>query len=245
MIILILIFIYLVIDNKSENLDSTNLSNEAIQNIASIYAAKDTSVTFNNMRLTGTLNGKNINAVDISSNNINTTGSITFNGNLNIVNPSGNKFIINGIDFRDYVIGCTLSSVNTAVDKYKNGANGGSQHFTVGKWSFCDNADYGFNDVADNIIVNPGFGVVLWTNCNFNSDNNNTTEYAKIENRDVKPARCSFLNENSTRSIILETGDNTGAAANLYTKNSNLVKIENTSTKTFMNTVSCLEVYKL
>ena len=105
--------------------------------------------------------------------------------------------------------------------------------------------DFGFGDVADNIIVNPGFGVILWTNCDFNSDNNNTTEYAKIENRDVKPARCSFKNENSTASIILETVDNTGSAANLYTKNTNLVKIENTSTRSFMNTISSLEVYKL
>jgi hypothetical protein len=121
---------------------SSSLSIEAIQNINSVYNNKNMIIT--NLTATGNTNvGSNLNVSgniignklnvnsDISTNgnlttkgNISTDGSITFNGNLNIVNSAGNKFTINNIDFRDYIIGCILTSVNPTTQTYKNGANG-------------------------------------------------------------------------------------------------------------------------
>lgn len=253
-LVIFIIFIILTYRNQ-ENITSDSgktLSDEALQTIASVYNTQNMIVT--NLNSTGNtqLNSLNVNnttqlnSLNVNSNikakgNINVDGNITFNGNLNIVNPSGNKFIINGIDFRDYVIGCTLSSVNPNTTEYKYGANGGSQHFTIGKWSFCGIADSGFNDVADNIIVNPGFGVKLWTNCYFNSDNNNNTEYVTIENKDIKPARIGFHGT----IVVLETNQESGVSEGIYTHNTNLVTINNTSTTSLQNTISSLEVYKL
>ena len=68
-----------------------------------------------------------------------------------------------------------LTSINPSSDIYKAGANGGNTNYTIGKWSMCGPADSGFNDLANNIIINPGYGVKLWTNCEFKSDNSNET----------------------------------------------------------------------
>ena len=77
------------------------------------------------------VNFNNLNAAsNITGNNITTPGNITtidgirqicitFNGELNIVNPSSNKFIINGIDIRDFTIGCILTCIDASDAEYK------------------------------------------------------------------------------------------------------------------------------
>ena len=93
--ILIIIFIYLLY-KKQENLESTQipLSNEAIQNIASVYNNQDMRVT--NMTATGIIKGNFIGdissniikTIDISSNTIKTNdiSSNTINTNNIIIN---------------------------------------------------------------------------------------------------------------------------------------------------------------
>ncbi len=235
---------------------SASLSVEAIENINSVYNNKNMIITNltttgntnigSNLTVSGNMIGNKLNINnDISTNgnliskgNISTDGSITFNGNLNIVNSvSGNKFTINNIDFRDYIIGCILTSVNPTTQTYKNGANGGGNkvNLTIGKWMFCGDSESWFSDQADNVIVNPGFGVKLWTNCNFTQDNDSLNACI-IENKDVKPVRITL---NGTNPIIENGG------LDIYTTNSNLVSITYKDNQSLQNTISSVEVYKL
>ena len=84
--ILIIIFIYLLYKKQENNVDSVvPLSNEAIQNIASVYNNQDMRVT--NMTATGIIKGNFIGdissniikTIDISSNTINTNNIIINN----------------------------------------------------------------------------------------------------------------------------------------------------------------------
>ena len=60
-VILLLIIILVVMNQKSEHLESPNLSNEAIQNIASVYANTTGEAIFNNIKVTRNTNIKNAN----------------------------------------------------------------------------------------------------------------------------------------------------------------------------------------
>jgi microcystin-dependent protein len=65
---LLLFIIVLVVINqyKQENLDASGLSNEALQNIASVYGNKDKEVSFNNVNVTGTLNLKTFKGIIVA-----------------------------------------------------------------------------------------------------------------------------------------------------------------------------------
>jgi hypothetical protein len=64
-IVVVVIIIFMYIKNKkSEHLDTTStpsLSNEAIQSISSVYSNTSGTVTFNNLKTTGTIDVKNLN----------------------------------------------------------------------------------------------------------------------------------------------------------------------------------------
>jgi hypothetical protein len=100
---------------------------------------------------------------------------------------------------------------------------------------FCGDSEIWFSDQADNVIVNPGFGVKLWTNCNFTQDNGSLNACI-IENKDVKPVRITL---NGTNPIIENGG------LDIYTTNSNLVSITYKDNQSLQNTISSVEVYKL
>ena len=55
-LLIVLVIIYLSQTQKRENLDAPNLSNEAIQNIASVYANTSGEAVFNKIKVTGTSN---------------------------------------------------------------------------------------------------------------------------------------------------------------------------------------------
>jgi microcystin-dependent protein len=102
-IIILLILLYLIILNKKKNkiekLDTTitNVSNEALQNIASVYANTNSVSAFNNLKIGGT--------VDIS-NNLTVSGNITCN-NINAKNLKGIIVLWSGLE-KDIPIGWIL-----------------------------------------------------------------------------------------------------------------------------------------
>jgi len=88
LIIILLVVIIFIIYNKQENLDASSLSNEALQNIAKVYGDKDGIVSFNNMNVTGKING--------SGYNIDSSGNIT-SANITSGNITGNTIIVDRI----------------------------------------------------------------------------------------------------------------------------------------------------
>lgn len=63
-IILVLILVFILSkENKSEHLDSSNLSSEAIQNISSVYANTSGQAVFNNIKVTGNADIQNFKGI--------------------------------------------------------------------------------------------------------------------------------------------------------------------------------------
>ena len=94
LVILALLFLY----NNQENFTMTEQSNEAVQNIASVYANTSGTITVNNLNATGTTN---LNNLDVSG-TTNATGTITVNNlnatgttNLNNLDISGTTNLSN------------------------------------------------------------------------------------------------------------------------------------------------------
>lgn len=75
-IFIVLIIIYLF-NIKKENLDTSTLSNEAIQNIASVYASTTGTASFNNVKITGNLDAQNLKGI-----------IVMWSGKLNLI-PTG------------------------------------------------------------------------------------------------------------------------------------------------------------
>lgn len=219
-VILVIAFMY----GKKENLDAVStptnavptLPSEALQNIASVYANTTGQATFNNMLVTG---------------NADVNGSLTISGNV----KTKNAFTVNGIDIRDFGIGCVLSSISKDWKEYAYGGNGTTMNFVVGAHTLCD-AGNPMNDKSDNIVVNPGYGVKLYANCSFKSMANTDDGDAVIENRDVKPVRIGFYDKN----LQIEKDTNVG----IYTYDPTLITIK-TSSASILNNISSLIVYKL
>ena len=84
LILIAILFLY----KQRENLDASGLSNEALQNIAKVYGDKDGIVSFNNMNVTGKING--------SGYNIDSSGNIT-SANITSGNITGNTIIVDRI----------------------------------------------------------------------------------------------------------------------------------------------------
>jgi len=263
-LLICLVIIYFLNNEKRENLDNPSLSNEAIQNIASVYANTAGEAIFNKIRSTGGITGdvtgnvtgnlkgdvtgnlkgdvtaNNITSSDIKTNTLSSTGSIIFNGDLKTSNSS--KFTINGIDIRDNGIGCSLSSINTKDNYYNVGMNAYQFIFPIGKYTLNSDRDY-INDTADSVIVYPGYGVKLYTNYGLKADSGNSNEFCLIQNNDIKPARIALHNNPPT----LDLNDTTDQElkTDIYTHNKDLVKITYNGTQSLLNSISSLHVFKL
>ena len=128
--ILIVIFLY----NKQEHLDATTppLSNEAIQNIASVYNNQNLVVT--NMNATGTIRGKYIG--DLSGNVTgNLSGNVTGDLSGNVTGKVFGDLSGNNINIRK------INNVSLDIPKYVWGVSP-SQHIfrcvepcTTGEWA--------------------------------------------------------------------------------------------------------------
>lgn len=237
--ILIAIIILLLI-KKNENFTS----NEAVVNIAKIYADASGTATFNNLKST------NLNTNKISTNNLDISGTIKNTGNLNI---SGNLNIANkldisnnlnvntilnmvGVDIRTYLIGCTL--VNQSLSTKAN--SGSLLHLPIGIYDLAT-YDATFNDITDVAIIYPGFGAQLFTNT---FENN----YVLIENYGTKPVRYSLTKDNfttdTTDSIKVASYDNIKATNEIYNIDSNTIKKVKNGTVN-ENGISSVSVYIL
>ncbi len=102
-IIIIIIVIVLFFYNKSEHLDTTSISNEAIQNIASVYADSKQTATFNNIKSIGGGTFNNIKTTEIVSGKIKSNNEqyileIQDNGNL-MIQDKDNKILWQSISF--------------------------------------------------------------------------------------------------------------------------------------------------
>lgn len=62
-VIILLVIILIVINKKAEHLDAPNLSNEAIQNISSVYANTTGQAVFNNIKVTGNADFRNFKGI--------------------------------------------------------------------------------------------------------------------------------------------------------------------------------------
>ena len=124
LVILALLFLY----NNQENFTMTEQSNEAVQNIASVYANTSGTITVNNLNATGTTN---LNNLDISGttnlSNMNINGTISYNnsqpytltisiGNYKgpIYDASNNTFSINSYTIKQ------ISGANVAIGVRNN-----------------------------------------------------------------------------------------------------------------------------
>ena len=98
-ILLILVMYY----KKQENLSSetlNNLSNEAVQNIASVYSEQTKTITMNNLNVTGNINGNvtgNVTGNLVGNVNGDVSGNLFGNASLNNLssNVSGSPIIVN------------------------------------------------------------------------------------------------------------------------------------------------------
>ena len=110
LIIIFIISVFFILYKKQENFGNsqcscTTQSNQAIQNIRSIYANKDGTVTFNNVRITGKLEVdgstqlNNLNAQQIGTSHINTSqinGSNWYINGTEMSIPNISSTTING-----------------------------------------------------------------------------------------------------------------------------------------------------
>lgn len=109
------------------------------------------------------------------------------------------RFFINGIDIRNFLIGATLYNTEQTNNYVMNGVNGSSfVHLMIGRYAFAGvGGDNIFNDIADILILQPGFGILLHNSFNFGS----TSDAGLILNWGIKPLRVnlhtiSLFNEN-------------------------------------------------
>ena len=124
LIIIFIISVFFILYKKQENFGNsqcscTTQSNQAIQNIRSIYANKDGTVTFNNVRITGKLEVdgstqlNNLNAQQIGTSHINTSqinGSNWYINGTEMSIPNINTSHINGSNW--YINGTEMSIPN-------------------------------------------------------------------------------------------------------------------------------------
>jgi len=78
-ILLLLLLLYKKQENLTEGESITNLSNEAIQNIASVYADQTKTAYFNNLSVTNSLQTNSL-----QTNSLQTNGNVDISGNINV-----------------------------------------------------------------------------------------------------------------------------------------------------------------
>lgn len=236
--------------------------NEAVLNIAKIYADASGTTTFNNLKTNNIINSNKINTTDLdisgsiySKNDLNIDISgyyISTNGNLNVANKLdiSNNLNINttlnvnsilnlaGVDIRYYLTGCTLLSQENS-DYSKRANSGNLIHLPIGPFDFYSLGDQNFNKIANIAIVYPGFGVQLFYNI---FENNN---YVIIENYGTKPYRHHFaINGAWTSSDSVASFNNIKSTNDLYNTDTSTIKISTAGT--FANDfVSSAYVYLL
>ncbi len=228
------------------------------------------TITGGNINSTGTITGGNINSTGtITGGNINTTGTITVNntkvnnlkinskidisGNLDI---SGNTNINNnlylaGTDIRTYLYGCSLVSMSSGQNDtqlHMKALSGAKLDLQIGYYSAGELGDSYFNDMADIIVVYPGFGVSAWEGSY--SYNQSPGQSINIENYGTKPikvdladgsvmASSSLPNNVPNDTKILKTSE-------LYNNDNTTYKITlSTGYSNLRNLVSSVNVYLL
>ncbi len=192
-IILILLILFLLYKNN-EHLTLTDTSSEAIQNVAKIYADASGTATFNNIRL------NNI----ILNNDLDISGHTTFYGptdiigyDLNVIGVvnatrvGGRDIKYNGVDIRQWLIGCVIHNQK---DSRQN--TGYLLNLYAGDYNFTgSNGETVWNNMIDIIVVYPGFVVEAWKD-EFSG------EKVTIINADNLPLRVK------TGSVVYDNGNN-------------------------------------
>ncbi len=117
-LVIILVIIFLI--QKKEHITSssppTNLSSEAIQNIAKVYADITKTVEFNNIKTTGNATFKKLNVIENSIlNNLNVSGNLIASGDSII---SGDSVINGNLD-----VNGTAKFKNNSIIADNNGNN--------------------------------------------------------------------------------------------------------------------------
>ncbi len=214
LLILIIIFLYkkkekLTLTDAIFNINKTNQNLSNNLNANNIILNKklnlgDTVILDNsgNLNINGELNIDNI--------DINVSGNIIFNNKnfktntnniVDVYKPINfnNSTTFNDTDLRYYFDGVILlSSNNTTLDKFSNPTNQIS--FPIGTWIL---SGYDFDKLTDYVIVNPGYGVILYENV---LDEN--TASVKIRNRGTKPIRLNLKPSNSTNENLVSVDTN-------------------------------------
>ncbi len=228
------------------------------------------TITGGNINSTGTITGGNINSTGtITGGNINTTGTITVNntkvnnlkinskidisGNLDI---SGNTNINNnlylaGTDIRTYLYGCSLVSMSSGQNDtqlHMKALSGAKLDLQIGYYSAGELGDSYFNDMADIIVVYPGFGVSAWEGSY--SYNQSPGQSINIENYGTKPIKVDLADGTVMASSSLPTGVpnniNVLTTSELYNDDDTTYKItKSTGYKNLRNLISTINVYLL
>ncbi len=143
-IAIIIIVVVLFLHNKSEHMNPTQLSNEAIQNISSVYANTTGTATFNNLKANGavTMSGR----TEIG-------GYSTFTNAVNF-RGMGTDTWFPYTDGRNYIRGPTNVDGDTTftnVTRFKGAGTNSSTHFP---WSDGKNYIRGTTQVDGDLYAN-------------------------------------------------------------------------------------------
>jgi hypothetical protein len=197
-IVIIILLGYLLLHNKNcEGLDATSntptLSNEAIQSISSIYSNTSGTSTFNNVKATGKITGKQF-IGDMSGN---VTGNVT--GNL-MGDVSGTKLCIGStcitekelqqITSNKKCAGFAVDGTGTTMPLYE-----GFWKIYGGNDETTRRFDSWTNDTWDMVYIYKGWKVQFWSD-----DKSGAT--VTVENKDDDIPKTKWLSNNNLSNSV-------------------------------------------